>query len=382
MRTVETVDVAELGPPCSLLAGLREWRGFAEVCPVSEARPCEQWLQLSNQPDAVWEWSGGLPAISLAPIGCFLLQDIEISGSGYVFAQDRFVREHSHTSDVALKRLCEHYPGNPLDAASARRVTIDEPVLVVTGPGHNTYGHWILDFLPRVVIAQRLLGPVLDGMPILLPSGTPSWVPRMLQAYCNIAPDRLHMFSEQEDRVTCKYACLPSFGHDGSYSLHNLVREFYGDLGDACLAVPKRRVCLSRRSFSEGRVFVARESLERMAVARGYDIVRPEELSFTEQAAMYRSANCIIGEGGSGLHGSVFAEPGTIVASVGFNWVQAHVSGAFEQKLIYMNRLEDAPQTEDGIRNFSATDPDLTSLFEVIDQLQAGRSGVMLPREP
>lgn len=374
MREIATVSIAELAPPNSLLAALRSWSGFAEVSPASEALPCDRWLQLSNMPVAVWEWTGGLPAIPLAPVGCSFLRDIEVSGSGYLFFDGRFLREHTHTSDVAMKRLQEHYPGNPLDSSSLNRVVLDEPVLVVAVPGHNVYGHWILDFLPRVMIAQKLLGHVMKDIPILLPSETPSWVSRMLQAYCQISQDRIRTYSESKDLIICRHVCLPSFGHNGSYSLHHLVRSFYNELGKASNIQTNRRICLSRRSFSEGRIFEARDLLEQIADARGYDIVCPEELSFSEQAAMYHSADCIVGEGGSGLHGSVFSKPGTITASVGFNWVQAHVSGAFEQRLIYMNRLESAPVVPDQPYKFTATQNDLNELFDMIDKLQQDRS--------
>ncbi|TLU74250.1 glycosyltransferase family 61 protein [Lichenicoccus roseus] len=370
MRHVETVDVTELAPACPLLDCLRDWRGFAVLDAASEARATDRWLKLENQPDAQWEWSGGIPAVAIPPIGCYFLRDIEISGSGYLFSGERFVRERTHTSDVAMNRLNENYPGNPLDHPRGHRVTVDEPLLMITGAGNPTYGHWILDFLPRLMIAQQLLGPVLLELPILLPSDTPPWVPRMLEAYCGVGPDRLRFYSEQDDAILCRRLCLPSFGHNGSYSMHSIVRDFYGGLADTIQITRKRRICLSRASFSDGRVFAARETFERIAQSRGFDIVRPEELGFAQQAALYRSASCIVGEAGSGLHGSVFSELGTVVASVGFNWVQAHVSGAFDQRFIYLERLQAVREANQGLQAFTATDADLVSLFDEIDRIQ------------
>ena len=371
MSAVETVDVSDLAAPSPLLDCLQSWSGFAEVFPASEARPTGRWLSLNNRPEAVWEWTGGITAVPLAPIGCFFLGNIEISGPGYLFQGGRFLRERTHTSDVAMNRINEHYPGNPIDFRRANRVTIDEPVLMITGAGNPTYGHWILDFLPRLVIARRLLGPVLDALPILLPSGTPTWVPRMLKAYCGIESDQFRNYSESDDTVFCRQLCLPSFAHNGDYSLHELVREFYGALGAFPEPAAKRRICLSRRSFSEGRLFVARELLERIALSRGYEIVRPEELTFADQASLYRSASCIVGEAGSGLHGSVFSQAGTIVASVGFNWVQAHVSGALDQRLVSMDRLQDVLDAGTASKAFTADERDLIGLFDKVDSLSS-----------
>jgi capsular polysaccharide biosynthesis protein len=104
-----------------------------------------------------------------------------------------------------------------------------------------------------------------------------------------------------------------------------------------------------------------------MAVSRGFEVFRPEELSFPDQAALFRSASCILGEGGSGLHASVFADPGTIVASVGFNWVQCHVVGAFQQSIISMNRLQVSDRRPDRPYRFTARDEDLIGLLDQID---------------
>ena len=279
-----------------------------------------------------------------------------------------------------MNRINENYPGNPLDSRRSNQVIIEEPVLLITGAGNPTYGHWILDFLPRLVIALRLLSLVSDAIPILLPSGTPGWVGRMLRAYCGIDPDRIRIYSEQDDNVLCRHLCLPSFGHNGTYSLHKIVREFYTSLGNASRIEKQRRICLSRSSFSQGRVFTARDSLERIASSRGYEIVRPEELSFSEQADMYHSATCIVGEAGSGLHGSVFSKPGTIVASIGFNWIQAHVSGAFEQRLVSLDRLQSVQSARDEVQAFTARDNDLVGLFDQIDRLQKESSSYSTAR--
>jgi capsular polysaccharide biosynthesis protein len=46
---------------------------------------------------------------------------------------------------------------------------------------------------------------------------------------------------------------------------------------------------------------------------RGYEIVIPGSLSFTEQVRLFRSARLVVGPHGAGLTNVVFCEPGTIV---------------------------------------------------------------------
>ena len=95
---------------------------------------------------------------------------------------------------------------------------------------------------------------------------------------------------------------------------------------------------------------------------------------------MYHSASCIVGEAGSGLHGSVFSKPGTIVASIGFNWIQAHVSGAFEQRLVSLDRLQSVQSARDEVQAFTAQDNDLVGLFDQIDRLQKESSSYSTAR--
>src|SRR6185437_12912895 len=46
---------------------------------------------------------------------------------------------------------------------------------------------------------------------------------------------------------------------------------------------------------------------------RGYEIITPGTLSFTEQARLFRSASVIVGAHGAGLTNIIFCEPGTTI---------------------------------------------------------------------
>jgi hypothetical protein len=111
--------------------------------------------------------------------------------------------------------------------------------------------------------------------------------------------------------------------------------------------------------------------MEQMAIARGFEIVQPEELSFPEQVELFRSASCILGEHGSGMHATVFADPGTIVATVGaWNRHQFNIAAAFEHRLICMNRYQVIEGREKPPLRFTAAKDDLAGLFEMIDTVE------------
>ena len=294
-----------------------------------------------------------------------------------MFHEGRFVREFVNISETALRWLGQPDLGDsPLTHPRTNRVVIEDPALIVFGPGFNIYGHWLLDFMPRIFVARQILGSALDDYVLPLPSDSPDWVPELMQTFCGIQPDRFRYYSRLDDLVVCRRACLPSYAHcgkRGDYALHPLVRTFYDQFGNSGAPRVKRRICLSRRSQElqtngKWRIFGARELMEQMAVARGFEIVRPETLDFSRQVEMFRSADCILGEHGSGMHAAVFADPGTVVATIGaWNRHQYYIADAFEHRAIGMNRLQVSQNWETPPFRFTATEEDLGELMDMID---------------
>ena len=377
MSSLPTIPIRTLAPPAQLAEALTTWRGFVELAPPAPRLQGRAYAELGKKANG-WIWRR-LPTASASALGCYFLHDLDICGSGYPFHRGRFVHEGVHTSDAALEWLADpNFHDHPITRPPRNTITVDRPVLMVFGPGSSIYGHWLLDFLPRVAIAQRLLGPDLRDFVLPLPSDTPVWARTMMETFCDIRADRILPYDRRDDRLVCARACLPSFAHNGSYVLHPFMRTFYDQFGKRFTGGTKRRICLSRRNqeretFSYRRIFEKRERLEQLAEDRGFAVVRPEELSFPDQVALLRSAGCVLGETGSGLHASVFCDPGTIVAAVGwFSEPQYRIAAAFEQQLIVMSRC---PTIEDPNVDFhfTAADADLERLLAMVAQLENGR---------
>ena len=376
MTNIPTIGIGDLAPPRPFAEALTWWFGFAELAPASVSAVNMPYLVLENAPGEHWKWDR-VPAQQLGALGCSFVRDLEVCGSGYLFHRGRFVREFVNISDVALRWLGQpDFFDNPLTRPPPNRVVIEEPVLLVFGPGSSIYGHWLLDFMPRIVVAQQLLGAALDEFVLPLPSDTPEWVVRMIHTFCGIEPDRFRYYSKHDDVVICRTACLPSYAHSGSpgdYAPHALMREFYDRFGNPGAPRAKRRICLSRRNqerqtFGVWRIFEERERMEEMAIARGFEIVQPEELGFTQQIERFRSAGCILGENGSGMHAAVYADPGTIVATVGaWNTHQANISAAFDQRFICLKRHRVTQPWEMQPFRFAVGADDLLGLFDAID---------------
>jgi hypothetical protein len=410
MKPVEVVSIFDLSLPRGRDAAVADWRGFATFRPGEMSKAGPSVLVLDNKPGAWWTWRDDLlTSRRIRPLGCHFLRDIEIAGVGFPFSEGRYIREYAHTSDVGQQWLnSADMPENPRRDPPTTRVAIDSPVLLVCGPGFPVFGHWLLDFLPRVAIAKGVLGDRFAELTIVLPDDTPDFVRDMLGFFCGVSADQIRTFSRRHEVLVCSRACLPSFVHDGDYALHSFTRTFYegfkapryqprngpwpaigrflrnlrGDFRTSPVnqtaARARKRICLSRRTYetstrSAWRVFETREAFERMAVARGYEIVQPERLGFAEQIQLFQSADTIIGEHGSGMHGALFAEPGTVVATFPpLNGIQLRIGAEFGHTNVSLARA--AVRTDpDGIIRFSVAEDDLRSMLAMVDQVRSGR---------
>ena len=373
VQTVSLFDISLPGAPDRVLA---EWRGFIEFQPGETARRGQPMLLLEQSSGITWNWRAGMAPVIVRPIGCHFLRDVEIAGVGFPFLDGCYIREFSHTSDVGLQWLnSDHQPENPRRAPLSNDVIITDPTLLVIGPGYPIFGHWLIDFLPRLAIAQRVLGERFGHLIIPMPEDTPEWVREMLHFFCGVPADQIRTFSRQADRLLCSRVCLPSFAHDGNYALHGFMREFYGGFRSSKPLQATRRICLSRRSFEKStrgvwRVFENREALEHMALAHGYEVVAPEELSFADQIHLFQSAECIVGEHGSGMHAAVFAEPGTLVATVPmWNSVQLGIGAAFSHRNVCVTRASVRRQAS-GPTRYTVPQEDLAGMFVMLDMMR------------
>lgn len=357
---------------------MREWRGFVEFAPAERPRKGLPYLVRDWQSSRRWRWQDyTLPELT-GPIGCHFMQDVTFSGSGYAFSNGRYIREFVHTSDVGLQWLQRgDYPDNPLARPPTKTTVEKRPGLLVIGPGFPIFGHWLLDFLPRVAIAQQILGDAFQNFVLPLPADTPDWVPAMLGFFCGIPASQLLRYERGTEELVFAEACMPSFAHDGEYVLHSFAPRFYDAFLPRQRSVAGRRLCISRRNLEAStrgawRVFETRALFEEMAVSRGYEIVRPEELSFAEQIPLFANVSHIVGEHGSGMHAALFAPPGTVVGCIGFsNKIQYLIGAERSHTNVYLSRTNNR-KDERGVQFSNASPALITSFF---DQTEAPEPG-------
>ncbi|MGJ4856040.1 DUF563 domain-containing protein [Labrys sp. La1] len=337
-----TLPISALATPDPGGAAAQEWRGFLQFRPSQEAAKACPAHMLGEGGTAGWAY--GLhwkkPRATVDAIGCFLLRDIEVWRPGILVHGGQVVDDANLSTNVALSvaRADAGFPSRFGEQAAARRV--DRPALVVAGPGYGIWGHWLAEFLPRVSIASQLLAPLRDEWIIPLPQDTPSWVEDLLLSACNVPRHAILRYAPGQERLLFARAVIPTFCFSGEYTFHPYMREFYRSLAPAA-GEARRRLCLSRGGPgpSANRPFRQRDFFEENARRRGFEVIRPEELSLPDQIAMLSQACALIGEYGSAMHGSVFAGPGTVIGCIGhWNAVQMRLGEVFEQPGLYLTR--------------------------------------------
>ena len=260
------------------------------------------------------------------------LPDAEVTEEGVLLLDGVF--QYGAQLNIFPVNFEGHFRAIAARLPGLRRVAVEEPVVLLTGMGHQMYGHWLVDFLPKLFLLDRA-GHDITRLRYLLPADTPDFA-RVWLGLLGIGEDRLVVYDRTRDCVVCRRLLVPTALRFVSRA-SPLMREARRFLLERALPRPRWR--LGRRSEPRGtrkilisrsdnadtrnrRTLAERAAFEEGAVARGFERVRPERLSVPEQIALFRSAGTILGEYGSGLHGSLFAPAGTNVVSLRDNGLE------------------------------------------------------------
>lgn len=214
---------------------------------------------------------------------------------------------------------------------------------LIYGPAHQTWGHWICDFLPRLHVLARA-GHDLSTLRYVVPPDLKPFEAQLLQAV-GIPPERLVRYAYGREILRADVVLVPSgFRTDDCLNagFADATRAWINGLGIAMdNAQATEKLFISRAGAPGERVVINRSVIEALAKARGYRIVYPETVDVAAQLSLFASASVIIGEYGSALHNTVFAPAGAKICALrgtsrhpGF--VQTSLCAALGQKIGYV----------------------------------------------
>ena len=300
----------------------------------------------------------------LPELGTYTLEDAILAPSGIAikdgtaFNSPAFIHPPHQVEAIAGRLLAASLP--------TRRVR--GTLAVIYGPGHQTYGHWLVDFLPRLWVLAECGHDLAALRYVVPPELTP--VARRLLAHVGIGRAQLVPYRYWRERLRADRLLMPT-----GLRVHNRIAGQFraatgfwsGRLrGAAPNAAPQpapARIFVSRTRVIGARILSNREQIEAIAAARGYAIVHPQELTLGEQAALFAEARVIVGEYGSALHGSVYARPGTLTVGLRGtarhpSFVQSGVAHALGQQAGYLLGQTKLGYTEGEIGQVFAVQPE------------------------
>jgi predicted O-methyltransferase YrrM len=379
-----TVSIDALAQPASLQDVLQTSRGYVRFRDGETARPASPAVLVNGI-----EHQAHLQAVHTAvgptrDLGIYMLPQAIVSGHCFVFANGHLIVDGSILSEVAVKWAAEEGYLGAGNKKPEILVELTRPALVIAGPGYNVWGHWLLDFMPRLAIAQSVLGAALDGFAIPLPADTPKWAIKAMEFFCRLDTRNIVFYRRGAEGYSCRNGVIiPTYARS-DHCLHSFCKEFYSSfIRQRKRRQGKRRlkrICVSRRGHTREswggpiRFFEQREYFETVAEKRDFALVYPEELNFRQQIDLFSEAEIIVGEYGSGMHNALFAPSGTIVGQfVMSNPIQSRIAGLCGHRMIFLVPDVHPKFDEPAPARMDVSPQSIDEFFAAIDEIVAGK---------
>jgi hypothetical protein len=254
--------------------------------------------------------------LAVKPQGVWSLRDAGVYGDCVVALDGQALCSTAlRTNRGAIAENLAKYPTSGLEARSLRGTYV-----LLAGPGHRVYGHWLVDVLPKVYLLDAL-GHELGGLNILLPQTTPRFAMDWLNLI-GIGPDRIVFHDPRRCRLDVEHLLVPT-----GYRNINRFSPSFADAASFLLRRVEGHSRPSRPQHGGARVFLSRGEagsrrcsnrrvVERMAEQAGFAVIQPETLPLREQIDLFVGAREIVGEYGSALHGSMFSGAGAVICGL------------------------------------------------------------------
>ncbi len=309
---------------------------FEEAAPVEKHLRPSPFLLLGPVPREFGSWYYG---DRQAPsVGLFRIDAVSLRG-------DRILCRDGRT--VCIEQNGMHPQAIEAAAPAAAPATESRhgEAVLLCGPAYRMYGHWLVDFLPRLHVLTHL-GLDLRTLAYLLPDDIAPFARAWLRLL-GIADSQVATYDVRTETCHVARALVPTaFRGDGRANtlLAAAARSFreavLGEAG-ACVTAT-RRLFVSRRNWgNDSRTLTNARAVEAQLAEDGFEIVYPEEMGIPDQVRMFSEARMLVGEYGSGLHNSIFCGPdATVIALRGTaghpGFLQSGLCAALGQRMGYV----------------------------------------------
>ena len=257
-------------------------------------------------------------AYGIGSIGIFRLHDFTLDGVFLLSSEGAYFR----CPELNIHEAHIHEELQRIAPFAGHRQTKRLPgsFVLLSGPGHNVYGHWLVEYLPKISLLD-FTGYDIHSLRYLLPEATPSYVFNWLELI-GISADQIIRYDIVADSLIVEELIVPTILHNG-VRMSPIFKDAAAFIQQQVMARPDfqqrdfgARICLARPKGSRTRALSNRARIQELVTQSGFSLVYPEELSLSDQLCLFVNAREIIGEYGSALHGTLFSPAGTVVCAL------------------------------------------------------------------
>ncbi|NTU78067.1 MAG: glycosyltransferase family 61 protein [Chloroflexales bacterium] len=175
----------------------------------------------------------------------------------------------------------------------------------------TNYSHWLIDSLVRLA----MIDPAQADYKVILPHGALPFMRESL-TLLGIGPERQVELPARQGQLVVEELLLCVAQQRATVSHADYVTAIRDRLLQAATGrtrhpAPWRRIYISRASSA--RKVVNEAELLPVLQAYGFEVVRCEELTMSEQIRLFSEATAVVGAHGAGMINPIFANPGAIV---------------------------------------------------------------------
>jgi capsular polysaccharide biosynthesis protein len=306
------------------------------------------------------DWHGNHTVREVHDVSCYFATDVAVSGRGLIRIQGDLIASPEFMPKYLIDSLQLTAGGTPEAQRAYAPPTqiVEEPCIVFTGHGSNVFGHFLLEALLKLAVAQRALHPTqVQATPhelrakVLVDDKAASWAYRILYDYFKIKQDDVITYKRDCDVVLLKKAILPTIPsiNEGFHPFVNQLIQQIEPVSVRHSPVGIDRLFITRsllgQTSSIYRSCINELTLCRIAAVEfGFTPIAPETMPFDAQIRLFANAKAVVGLYGSGLHTAIFSPPGTHVGSVGYlNLVQSTIGALRGHHNAYIRQRLDGP---------------------------------------
>lgn len=200
-------------------------------------------------------------------------------------------------------------------------------------PGEGTYGHWLVDFLPRLLLL-RTLG--IKGKYVFTDR-----IPDYAWQFFNLLgldETDIVTYNPLTECVELEQAYVPTYlrSEDQFSSLISSIPRFF----PLSKQVKGNKIYVARGDFRENQKVLNDDLVMKSVLNFGFEIIYPHKLTIAQQIEIFSKASIVVGEYGSAMHNTLFCHPGTKVVLLQSNqilsMIQVGLGNALSHKTLVL----------------------------------------------